>query len=139
MKYRLEDIDKKNPFKKAPAGYFEELPLRIQTQIASTSRQKNGRKSIGWQLAAASFSIVVLTFFFLPNRDTTENLLAQVDHDDLISYLELTELEEYEITGTFIDFEDFTFENEDILEEMDIDNDILDDVLLEYDLEDQYL
>ncbi|RAV99521.1 hypothetical protein [Pseudochryseolinea flava] len=103
---KLEDIPKKQVFE-VPEGYFDSLPTRIQSRIT-------GRKS-SHAFSLASFSwkyalpVVLLTaagiFWFSQSGSSTnaENILASVETEDLVAYLEETDLSTDEIL-TEIDF-----------------------------------
>ncbi len=95
---KRENFDNDNIFK-VPEHYFEELPGRIQEKIRS--RERSFWPEVNWQgiikfsvsIAAALF----LLFYFHPEKsqnDLTapERILAQVNTDDVIAYLELTDL-----------------------------------------------
>ncbi|SNS79327.1 hypothetical protein SAMN05421640_1255 [Ekhidna lutea] len=140
MKYKLDDIDKNEVFK-VPDGYFEDLPLKIQNRIQVEPPVSRSKRAV-WSLAMAASMALIVTFVFInPGDDpTAEELLAEVSQDELIAYLDYVELDEYDIASTF-EGEDgmFEFEDSNVLDGIDLDNQALDDVLLEYDLEDEYL
>jgi hypothetical protein len=140
MKHRLDDIDKKEQFK-VPEGYFEDLPLRIQKRIQQESPIKR-RRINAWSLAMAASLVIIITYvFFIPNNTPTpEELLAEVSHEELLAYLDEVEIDEYELVSAFGDNEEiFEFEDTNVLDGIDIDDQAIDDVLLQYDLEDEYL
>ncbi|MEP1032148.1 hypothetical protein [Ekhidna sp.] len=140
MKYKLNNIDKKEIFK-VPDGYFESLPLKIQQRISSSSKpERNGIPS--WSLAlAASFLLLITFVFILPdNAPSPEQLLAEVSQDEIVAYLDQVELDEYDIATAFgDDADELNFEDTNVLDGIDLGDQAIDDVLLEYDLEDEYL
>lgn len=89
---RLDDIPKKSLFE-APEGYFEKLPGRIQARIARPEPDPAwGRLALRYALPVvllAAAAVLVLT-----NRDnlSPEDLLAQVDSEQLVAYLDETDL-----------------------------------------------
>ncbi|WP_425391744.1 hypothetical protein [Ekhidna sp.] len=142
MKYKLDDIDKKEVYK-VPNGYFEDLPLKIQTRINKEKNAAIKRSIPSWSLALAASIILIITFIFiLPTNNTSsaEEILASVPQGELLAYLDQIELDEYEIASTINDGDEiFEFEDPNVLEGIDINDESLDDVLLEYDLQDEYL
>ncbi|WP_421765624.1 hypothetical protein [Ekhidna sp.] len=141
MKYKLDDIEKKKPFE-VPEKYFEELPLKIQTRINEEKAGSNPWKVPAWSLAMVASILLLITFIFIipESGPDPEKLLAEVPQDELIAYLDLIELDEYDIASAFDDNMDvFELENSSMLDGIEIDDQALDDVLLEYDLEDEYL
>ncbi len=140
MKYKLDDIDKKETFK-VPDGYFEDLPLKIQQRI-STGQKKQRRGIPVWSLAMAASVIVILTFIFLipDNNSAAEDMLAEIPQDELIAYLDQLELDEFDIASAMgEDVNAINLEDMNILDGIDLGDEAIDDVLLEYDLEDEYL
>ena len=140
MKYKLEDIDKKETFK-VPEGYFEDLPMKIQQRISQ--EEKPQRFSIpSWSLALAASLLLIVTFvFILPgNEPSAEELLAEVSQEELVEYLDQLELDEYDIASAIGEDEEmFEFEDTNVLDGIDLEDQSIDDVLLEYDLADEYL
>ncbi|MEQ9466512.1 MAG: hypothetical protein RLN88_03820 [Ekhidna sp.] len=141
MKYKLDDINKKSGFK-VPEGYFEDLPMKIQQRIGTESTPQTIRLP-SWSLAmAASFIIILTAVFILKNTSTptAEELLAEVSQEELVAYLDLIELDEYDIASAVDEnSEILNFEETDVLDGIDMDEGVIDDVLLEYDLADEYL
>ncbi len=99
MKMKPEDIEKDNIFK-VPENYFEELPGRIQSKIQA--RKQGLFPEINWQ-GILKFSVSIaaaalfLIWYFTPPKTSAvspepEEILAQVNTDDVIAYLELTDI-----------------------------------------------
>ena len=89
---RLDDIPKKSLFE-APEGYFEKLPGRIQTRIAVPEPEPAwGRLALRYALPVVLLAAAAV--FVLTNRGTLspEDLLAQVDSEQLVAYLDETDL-----------------------------------------------
>ncbi len=140
MKYKLDDIEKKEAFK-VPDGYFEELPLKIQQRV-SNEKKTYGFNVPSWSLALAASLLLVVTFVFvLPgNEQSAEELLAEISQEEIVAYLDQIELDEYDIASAIgDDVNDLEFENTNILDAIDLEDQSIDDVLLEYDLGDEYL
>lgn len=141
MKHKLDDIDKKEVFQ-VPEGYFEDLPMRIQKRVDSEKPVTRQQFIPKWGLALASSIALIVTFVFVFNNNgpSPEDMLAEVSQDELVAYLEQMELDEYEIASAFDeDMEIFETEDTNVLDGIDLGEDAIDDVLLEYDLEDEYL
>lgn len=141
MKYKLDDIAKKKAFE-VPEKYFEDLPLKIQTRINEEKAETSSWRVPSWSLAMAASILLLITFIFITpdSGPDPEKLLAEVSQDELIAYLDLIELDEYEIASALDEnSEVFDFEDTSILDGIEMDDQALDDVLLEYDLEDEYL
>jgi hypothetical protein len=111
-----EDIKKENIYK-VPDGYFEELPMRIQSKISE--EKQPWFVSFNWK-PAVNIAIPVLAvllmivYFVTPIQNSSlnaEELLAQVSSEDVIAYLETTDittdeiLEELDFSETYLDFE----------------------------------
>ena len=137
---KLEDIKKKNIYK-VPDNYFDQLSTRIQSRV-------NEKKPVlgvplNWKLAlkvaVPVVAVVMILFYFgiASMRNSTlssEELLAQVNTDDLIAYLETTDIttdeiiEEVDFTNIDIDF----YENGPIMQDIELNNEEIDALLDEY-------
>src|SRR5690349_17898640 len=88
---KLEDIPKKGVFK-VPDGYFEELPSKIQKRIDTpTPGWQNSfgyKPKLQWAMLVAVLFAVGIFWYrqTIPTKDA-ETLLAAVSTEDLISYL----------------------------------------------------
>ncbi|MEQ6120219.1 hypothetical protein [Reichenbachiella sp. MALMAid0571] len=137
---------KKLPFE-VPERYFEQLPSVIQNK---TQKSKKSRvisfgfeqQQIKWVLIPAAIAVFVLGYSLFFNQKTetvnTEELIAQVSSEDLIAYLEMSDLSTDEIIST-VNFEeiDLEFENteSDMLDELNFSDEEIDDLLIEFSLE----
>jgi hypothetical protein len=139
MKYTLNDSDPKHPFK-APEGYFDELPLRIQGKMKT-------KRSFGWytdlalpfKLSLAILPLIVVFSIFLWDFTSEESshALAGIPAEDLIAYLDshYIDIEVDEIASTLQDDFDL-INNDESLEGIELDNiDQLENLYLEFDLE----
>lgn len=140
---KLEDINKKN-IHKVPEGYFDELPQMIQSKIAeqnvitSGTFQRSKAFRYGFQLAlpVAILLMVVGYFAFFNNTSaelSPEDMLAEVSTDELVDYLEESEITTEEIIEG-IDLEtvelDFEEKETDLME--GVDENELDELLNDY-------
>ena len=140
MKYKLDDIDRKKAFK-APDGYFEDLPLKIQKRVEG-ERNTSVRYAVPkWSLALAASLALIVTFFFISqnNGPSPEEMLAEVSRDELVAYLAHLDLDEYEIATAFDEDVEIFDEETNVLDGIALKDQSIDDVLQEYDLEDEIL
>ncbi len=137
---RPEEIDKDNIFK-VPENYFEELPGRIQSKIRS--REKRFLPEINWlgilKISVSLAAVLFFVLYFAPLKTSTgptapEAILAQVNTDDVIAYLELTDINIDElIVQTDPDAVDLWQDEDDpLIDELDLDEDQLQDFLHTY-------
>ena len=149
-RFRLEDIDKKEQLYKVPDGYFEDLPMKIQARIESSTREK-----VSWfqtpafrvALSSAAVLIVVVSYLFINNGnnavvngDAVEEILSQVSQEELLMYVNELQLGEDEIlTALENSFEEFDFSSEMDLDDLELEDEALEDVLDEFDLTEEYL
>tara|TARA_R110000868_G_scaffold285803_1_gene546281 strand:- start:105 stop:683 length:579 start_codon:yes stop_codon:yes gene_type:complete len=140
------DTSKKLPFE-VPERYFEQLPSVIQNKTLESKKSKEvsfgfGRQHVKWVLIPAAIAIFIVgrIFLFTESVETsnTEELIAQVSSQDLIAYLEMSDLSTDEIINT-VNFEemDLEFENteSDMLDELNFSDEEMDDLLNEFSLE----
>lgn len=140
------DTSKKLPFE-VPERYFQQLPSVIQNKALETKKSKEvtfgfGNQQLKWALIPAVIVIFIVgkIFFFSDSIATsnTEELIAQVSSQDLIAYLEMSDLSTDEIINT-LNFEemDLEFENTetDMLDELNFSDEEMDDLLNEFSLE----
>ena len=95
---KLEDIPKKNIFE-VPDGYFDRLPMKIQARVETTDKT---RPIPIWNLALRyALPVVIVGFalfyYFKPKPDQTENLLASISNENLIAYLDESDIEESDL------------------------------------------
>ncbi len=140
-KVNLDDIKHKSHPYKVPKEYFEELNASILEQTNTTTPERVVRwfRQPAWQGILASFSVImVLTLVFITrNTGEEQDLLAGVSDEEIMIYLADNELTEYEIIEnfTFTD-EDFLMEEDELLDGIEIEDETLQDLYLEYDVED---
>lgn len=90
----LNDIPKKEIFE-VPDGYFEHLPQVIQSRITKPKKQERPYLQVVVRYALAIvIAFVVLWLWFGPSKQqTAEELLAGVQAEELIQYLNETGVE----------------------------------------------
>ncbi|MCX7638719.1 MAG: hypothetical protein N2044_12820 [Cyclobacteriaceae bacterium] len=90
----LNDIPKKEIFE-VPDGYFEHLPQVIQSRISKPQKQERPYFKLVVRYALAiAIVFVVLWLWLVPSKQqTAEELLAGVNSEELIQYLNETGVE----------------------------------------------
>ena len=94
---KLEDLPKKEIFD-VPEGYFEKLPGTIQTRIAERQQQTTTRPVLRYAFQYALPLVVIITIGLIwfekssSNPSATESLLADIQTEDLITYLDDTDM-----------------------------------------------
>jgi hypothetical protein len=144
--FNSSKVDKKLPFE-VPENYFNDLPSIIQARAMNTNKKEGfsfgfAKENIKWALVPALIALLIVSYsvFFNYDRESfnTEQLISQVSSEDLVAYLESSEISEDEIMNS-VDFEGLELEFEsgesDMLDELDISEEELDDIFLEFDLE----
>ena len=144
---KLEDIKKKNIYT-VPDKYFDQLPTRIQSRV----NEKNPVSWLSWnwsltyKLAAPAIAIILMVIYFgrTDNYSTqdTDTILAQVSTEDIIAYLEFTDITTDDIIENvdFTDIELDFYEDGPIIQEFnEMDEEDMELLLDEYGLEDEIL
>lgn len=136
----LDDIKRKSHPYQVPKGYFEDLNTSILERTSSDPDQAvSWYRQPVWQMALASFSlVVVLAFVVLKGVETeTPDVLADVTDEEILIYLSHNDLTESEIMENFtFTEEDILLNSDDLLEDIEIDDSMLDDLYMEYEVDD---
>lgn len=93
---KLEDIPKKEVFK-VPDGYFDELPMIIQSRIAGQKTEKAFMPAFSYALRYALPVVIlgVIGYFWLgpgSQPSSAESILATIETEDLVAYLNETDI-----------------------------------------------
>lgn len=88
---KLEDIPKKQIFE-VPEGYFEKLPGIIQSRVVKPQLERSWWFTYRYSLRFALPAVILLAagiFWFNSSQTdvTAENILASIQTEDLITYL----------------------------------------------------
>ena len=137
---KLEEIPKKEVFK-VPEGYFENLPGIIQARVAQENKAREVRPvftyALRYALPAIFLFAVGIFWFTRPDQTpTAESILASIQTEDLVAYLEEGDLttdelleevslsveDAQQIEGAVYEQEWSDASVEDILDEIDINN-----------------
>jgi hypothetical protein len=92
---KLENIPKKGIYE-VPDGYFDRLPGIIQARVAENSHRQITRPYLRYavQYALPAVLLLVVLFIFLKPKEglNAEGLLASVSTEELVAYLEQSDL-----------------------------------------------
>ena len=136
---KLEDIKKKNIYT-VPDKYFDQLPTRIQARVNEKKPVFgiNVDLSLVLKVAFPAVALVVVMFYFGLNNYNSDksaaDLLAQVSTEDLIAYLETTDITTQQILEE-VDFSilDLDFSNDQpIMKDIEMDDQDLNILFDEY-------
>jgi len=101
----LGDIPRRN-FQKVPEGYFDTLPGLIASRIESDNKKSTSTPvftiGLNWKTAAIAAALTLLIVFSglfdsVNKSISPEEMLAQINVEDIIEYLDYTDLTTYEI------------------------------------------
>ena len=142
-KIKLKNIAQKTPFT-VPDGCFDELTRDIQERVeVKPERQWVPVGRLRWVLASSFALIIVLVIIFKPSPTqlSVDEMLAQVSEEDLMEYLDLNDFTESELLEGLTEEElDQLWSEEDNLMGLDLDDEDLDELLLDYETDfDKYL
>ena len=99
---KLEDIPKKSIFE-VPEGYFEKLPGVIQSRVSEINpgRERTSYLIFSFRYALGAIVLVAASIFTYQYYNTpptdVESILASVDSQDLVEYLDSDEVSIEEI------------------------------------------
>ncbi len=145
---KLDDIHKKNIYK-VPDEYFDDLPGRIQKRISEKNTPRESF-SFNWSLTTkitlpvAAMIAIVLLVVLNPRENNSTNLsyeamLENVSSESMISFLELEDITSDDIIHS-IDVQQLDENFQDLEQsyieiEEQIDDELLDAIINEYDLD----
>ncbi len=134
--FHLEELEKKNIFQ-VPEGYFDTLPTRIQSRVVKP-RWESGWSFgwAGWATGLATAVMIVIGFWFFNGNQpgSTETVLAKVSNQELINYLQDSEVTQSEIIETVS--ADGSNPDENLFQQLDVPEDELIEQLSTQDVED---
>jgi len=134
---KLEDIPKNHPFK-VPEDYFNRLPAMIQSRIAGESDVKETKPYFRYalQYALPVILIAIAAVFYLrpTEQPDADRLLATVSTDELVAYLEQSEMSTDELLEN-MDFDSESIEaiESEVYFNFDLEGNTLDELTLELD------
>jgi hypothetical protein len=98
----LNDIPK-NKFFQVPDGYFERLPSKIQTRLSQPERHR-ATPGLRFALAYALPVLIILSsvvYFYTPASPSTDDILATVETQVMLEYLQESVLTTDEVLEAF--------------------------------------
>lgn len=138
---KLEDINKKN-IHQVPDKYFDELPLKIQSRIQQESVSKTWVFTYGLRYALPALLLLIVSIYLITQpkvNESPEQLLAEVSTEELISYLEASDITTEEIMES-IEISEFEFEfktsDTDLIDDLDFSDEELDALINDFETED---
>lgn len=145
-KFNLDKLNKENIYQ-VPDRYFETLPGVIQSRVVEKAPFYNTsvfKIGLRYALPVACILIIGIYFGFFYQKNSTptfESLMAEVSQQDLVTYLENSDLSIEEIIENIgeeevaLGLEEEAF---DLIEDLNLDNENLDDLLEEFDITGEY-
>jgi len=91
---KLEDIPKKEIFT-VPEGYFEKLPGVIQSRVAAGKRDHKPAFRFAFQYGVPALALIFIALWYFrsePLNNSAESILASLETEDLIAYLNETDI-----------------------------------------------
>ena len=138
---KIDDINKKN-IHKVPDKFFDELPMQIQSRIAESSSSKSWVITYGLRFALPAILLLIVTVYLITKpavNDHPEQLLAEVSTEELIAYLDESDITTEELVDHLqlsgIEFE-FETQETDLVDELDFTEDELDALINDFETED---
>jgi len=136
---KLDDLSKKAPFQ-VPEGYFDQLTVDIQSKIKEKSqRQWSPSPRLRWALVSVAMIVLVATLWIFNQQEqpaTATDLLAEVNEQALLDYLEVTDLTAAELLdGLSEDDLEQLWADENALEELELETEALDELIEVYETE----
>ena len=138
---KLDDIEKNSRPFSVPEGYFKDLPMKIQDRIQEEKKEV-WVKTPAFRLAfaIAAMIVVVMSIVFVNQSASPEDLLADIPEEELLAYIDMIQLDENDILSAFeSSVETIEFYDMEGFEDLQFEDEALDDLLIEYDLTDDYL
>ncbi len=137
QKFQINDLKKENILK-VPEGYFDDLPMRIQSRIEQPkSIWEHSTLSFSIKYALPAITIILIAYFgFLrsPSIPEYEAILNEISTEEIVNYLAYSDVTTDEMLDNF-DLEMLSMEitgSDDILfEDNDIDDQDLIDIYRE--------
>ena len=120
---RLEDIPKKTLFE-VPEGYFEKLPGIIQARVAAKEPARAwGTLALRYAMPTVALIAVAVFFWQGPTPSSTEDLLASIDSEQLVAYLQESELNADDLLESIaLDPDEINAIEEGAMEDIDMDD-----------------
>lgn len=114
-KIDIEQLSRQN-IHRVPDGYFDDLPMRIQSRIADENQKpvRTWQGSLIWQLSAAAVVLIIGAYFVFRMDSTNPNpeeMLASVSNEEIIQYLEQEDISTLDMS-TLVDLDELITEQD---------------------------
>ena len=135
---KLEDIPKKMLFE-VPEGYFDKLPGVIQARVSEKRPESAwaGFGSFAVKFALPVIAVIAAGVFYLssPVTVSAEELLAGIDSEQLVAYLQESDLNADDLLESIpLDLEEADAIEEDALDEMKLNDLDMEELANEFDV-----
>ncbi len=134
---KLDDIPKKEFFN-VPDGYFDKLPSIIQARVAApqTESKLTWKFAIRYALPTVVLLAIGIIWFTQTHKVVdAEQLLSSIQTEDLVSYLNESDMTTEELLADAQLSDEDASEIEGTVYELNLQNESLDDILTEMDLD----
>ena len=138
---KLEEIKKENIYK-VPDRYFDELPMRIQDRITGDTKSVlspvyDWRMAVKIAVPAFILVFAILIGVFIRNNNTyqdVDTILAQVSSEDMIAYLQSTDISIDDILNEiqYEEIADEILQENFLLDDDELSIDLYDELMIEY-------
>ena len=129
---KLEDLNKKVPFQ-VPDGYFDQLTVDIQSKIKEKPlRQWSPSPRLRWAAVAAAMVVLIGTIWIFnqPAQPVTAaDLLADVNEQALLDYLDVTDLSDAELLEGLSEDDLQELWTDDALDQLNLESEALDELI----------
>ncbi len=138
---KLDDIEKNSKPFSVPEGYFDDLPMKIQSRIQEEKKEVWIKRPVfRLAMAMAAMLVIVMSIVFMNQSAGPEDLLADIPEEELLAYVDMMQFDETDILSAFEgSIETIEFFDMEGFEDLQLEDEALDDLLIEYDLTDDYL
>lgn len=138
---KLEDIPKKEIFE-VPESYFENLPGRMRKRIDEGRSSKETSFVFRYKLQYVMPVIMLLAagvYWFTDNNQprNLETVLASIETQDLIAYLNETDLNSYELLDNVTLTDSIALDVESEVYQLQFDDETLEGLIENFELENQ--
>jgi len=133
---KLEDIPKKDLFQ-APEGYFDLLPVIIQSRVTESAKKTRWswyfQVSLKYAIPMILTGVAALFYFNKPEEQSAEALLSSIDSLQLVAYLEDSDVTSDDLIDTVsLDDDEANAIHEKAVQDINLDENDIDDLSNEF-------
>ena len=134
-KIDIENSKIQSPFQ-VPDDYFEKLEVSIQQRVRGDREQSVFLPVLKWATVPALLVIFFIGYLLVPtnNQANSDEMIAQLSSTEILDYLEMTDITEYDI-ASFSDSPESLLDGEEMLENIDLNESDLNNILDQFDLD----